>query len=81
MSGTYLLLAFAFHSLSLTHQTLSVFVVLSILLRHQPTFSVLSFLFWAGPPGQLHKHQGLAWPVPFVPSLFLFFPLTGRASV
>lgn len=57
--------AFVFYYLSLTNQTLSIFVVISILLRHRQTFSFffLYFLFWAGQPRQLQKHQGLAWPV------------------
>lgn len=64
MSVTYLLVALVFYYLSLTNQTLSIFVVISVLLRHHRTFSFsLSFLFWAGQPRQLQKHQGLAWPV------------------
>lgn len=64
MSVTYLLVALVFYYLSLTNQTLSIFVVISVLLRRHRTFSFsLSFLFWAGQLRQLQKHQGLAWPV------------------
>lgn len=62
MSVTYLLVALVFYYLSLTNQTLSIFVVISILLRHHRTFSFFFCLFFSG-QGSLGNYKSIkAWP-------------------
>lgn len=54
--------AFVFYYLSLTNQTLSIFVVISILLRHRRTFSFFFCIFFSG-QGSLGNYKSIkAWP-------------------
>lgn len=76
--------AFVFYYLSLTNQTLSIFVVISILLRHRQTFSFFFCIFFSG-QGSLGNYKSIkAWPglcnlCGFI-YFFLFF-LISSASV